>query len=98
MAWVYLIVAGGLETLWATTMQLSEGFTKLGVMAASVLLLAQAMKSLPMGTAYAVWTGIGALGAVIVGIVFFKEPASAGRIFFATLLLVGIVGLKATSH
>ena len=96
MAWVYLIVAGGLETLWATTMQLSEGFTKLGyslltlgVMAASVLLLAQAMKSLPMGTAYAVWTGIGALGAVIV---------SAGRIFFATLLLVGIVGLKATSH
>ena len=71
MAWVYLIVAGGLETLWATTMQLSEGFTKLGyslltlgVMAASVLLLAQAMKSLPMGTAYAVWTGIGALGAV----------------------------------
>ena len=56
------------------------------------------MKSLPMGTAYAVWTGIGALGAVIVGIVFFKEPASAGRIFFATLLLVGIVGLKATSH
>ena len=89
----------------ATTMQLSEGFTKLGyslltlgVMAASVLLLAQAMKSLPMGTAYAVWTGIGALGAVIVGIVFFKEPASAGRIFFATLLLVGIVGLKATSH
>lgn len=105
MAWVYLIVAGGLETLWAATMQLSEGFTKLGyslltlgVMAASVLLLAQAMKSLPMGTAYAVWTGIGALGAVIVGIVFFKEPASAGRIFFATLLLVGIVGLKATSH
>ena len=105
MAWVYLIVAGGLETLWATTMQLSEGFTKLGyslltlgVMAASVLLLAQAMKSLPMGTAYAVWTGIGALGAVIVGIGFFKEPASAGRIFFATLLLVGIVGLKATSH
>ncbi len=105
MAWVYLIVAGGLETLWATTMQLSEGFTKLGyslltlgVMAASVLLLDQAMKSLPMGTAYAVWTGIGALGAVIVGIVFFKEPASAGRIFFATLLLVGIVGLKATSH
>ena len=126
MAWVYLIVAGGLETLWATTMQLSEGFTKLGyslltlgVMAASVLLLAQAMKSLPMGTAYAVWTGIGALGAVIAAagtalvVVLFigsllwvmleegpvpAAVASAGRIFFATLLLVGIVGLKATSH
>ena len=105
MAWVYLIVAGGLETLWATTMQLSEGFTKLGyslltlgVMAASVFLLAQAMKSLPMGTAYAVWTGIGALGAVIVGILVFREPATAGRIFFLSLILIGILGLKATAH
>ena len=105
MAWVYLIVAGGLETLWATTMQLSEGFTKLGyslltlgVMAASVLLLAQAMKSLPMGTAYGVWTGIGALGAVIVGVVLFHESVSPARLVFAALLLVGIVGLKATSH
>ena len=104
MAWVYLIVAGGLETLWATTMQLSEGFTKLGyslltlgVMAASVFLLAQAMKSLPMGTAYAVWTGIGALGALIAGIILFKEPAAPARLFFAALLLVGILGLKATS-
>ena len=89
MAWVYLIVAvGAASPCGATTMQLSEGFTKLGyspltlgVMAASVLLLAQAMKSLPMGTAYAVWTGIGALGAVIVGIVFFKSRPAPGGSF-----------------
>ena len=67
-------------------------------MAASVWLLAQAVKTLPMGTAYAVWTGIGALGAVVLGIVIFKEPATAARMFFAALLLVGIIGLKATAH
>ncbi len=105
MAWIQLIIAGCLETVWATTMQLSEGFTKagytlltLGVMAASFLLLAQAMKALPMGTAYAVWTGIGALGAVIVGILVFREPATDGRIFFLSLILIGILGLKATAH
>ena len=86
MAWVYLIVAGGLETLWATTMQLSEGFTKLGyslltlgVMAASVLLLAQAMKSLPMGTAYGVWTGIGAAGTFLIGVAVFGDALNWGR-------------------
>lgn len=62
------------------------------------VLLAQAIKTLPMGTAYAVWTGIGALGSVILGIVVFKEPATAARLFFAALLLIGIVGLKVTSH
>ena len=86
-------------------MKFSEGFTRvgytvltLGVMVASFALLSQAMKTLPMGTAYAVWTGIGALGAVVVGILVFREPATAGRIFFAALLLIGIVGLKATAH
>lgn len=85
-------------------MKLSEGFTKVGwstltvaAMGASVYLLARAIRTLPMGTAYAIWTGIGALGAVILGIVIFKEPATAARIFFAALLLVGIVGLKVTS-
>lgn len=105
MAWVLLVIAGGLEMVWATTMKLSAGFTKLlwavatiVAMSASVVLLAQAIKTLPMGTAYAVWTGIGALGSVILGIVVFKEPATAARLFFAALLLIGIVGLKVTSH
>ena len=60
-------------------------------------LLSQAMKTLPLGTAYGIWTGIGALGAVILGLVLFKEPATAWRMFFAALLLIGIVGLKITS-
>lgn len=104
MAWVYLVLAGGLEVFWSTFMKLSEGFSRPGYtaltlvgMAASFLLLSQATKVLPLGTSYAIWTGIGALGAVIVGIVFFKEPATAARIFFAALLLVGILGLKMTS-
>ena len=66
-------------------------------MAASFILLAQATKVLPLGTSYAIWTGIGALGAVIVGIVLFREPATALRIFFVALLLTGILGLKMTS-
>ena len=104
MAWVCLVVAGCLEMVWVTAMKLSAGFTKLGwsaltlaAMAASVWLLAQAVKHLPMGTAYAVWTGIGALGAVILGILAFHEPATAPRLCFAALLLVGILGLKLTA-
>ena len=65
---------------------------------ASFFLLSQATKTLPMGTAYAIWTGIGALGAVVVGIIMFKEPLTAARIFFAALLLIGIIGLKITSE
>ena len=104
MEWVYLVIAGGLEVVWSTCMKFSEGFTDLKYtiltvvgMIFSFLFLSQATKSLPLGTAYAVWTGIGALGAVIVGIVMFKEPVTAARIFFVSLLLIGIVGLKATS-
>ena len=87
MAWICLLAAGCLEMVWVTAMKLSDGFTRVGysvltvaAMAASVWLLAQAVKTLPMGTAYAVWTGIGALGAVVLGIVIFKEPATAARI------------------
>ena len=104
MEWIFLVIAGGLEVFWSTCMKYSEGFTDLKFsiltiigMIFSFLFLSQATKSLPLGTAYAVWTGIGALGAVIVGIVLFKEPVTAARIFFASLLLIGIVGLKATS-
>ena len=66
-------------------------------MLASFFFLSRATKTLPIGTAYGIWTGIGALGAVVVGIVMFKEPATAGRLFFAALLLVGIIGLKLTA-
>ena len=104
MAWVYLVIAGGLEVFWSTFLKLSEGFTKLWPsvwavigMVASFFFLAQATKTLPMGTAYGIWTGIGALGAVIVGIVVFREPAGAARLIFALLLLAGIIGLKLTS-
>ena len=104
MARVYLVIAGGLEVFWSTFLKLSEGFTKLWPsvwailgMVASFFFLAQATKTLPMGTAYGIWTGIGALGAVIVGIIAFQEPVTAPRLIFLALLLVGIVGLKLTA-
>ena len=104
MAWVELIIAGGLEVLWSTCMKLSDGFTKLCPtvwmvlgMLASFFFLSRAVRTLPMGTAYAVWTGIGALGAVLVGILLFREPVTALRLLFMALLLIGIIGLKITS-
>nr|WP_294495433.1 multidrug efflux SMR transporter [uncultured Mediterraneibacter sp.] len=104
MEWIYLAIAGGLEVFWSTCMKFSEGFTDVKYtiltvvgMILSFLFLSQATKNLPLGTSYAIWTGIGALGAVIVGILLFKEPVTAARIFFVSLLLIGIVGLKATS-
>ena len=104
MAWIYLLTAGGLEVFWATFMKLSEGFTKpvysvltLIGLVASFVFLSQATKVLPLGTAYAIWTGIGALGAVIVGVILFKEPVTLVRLFFVAMLLTGIIGLKLTS-
>lgn len=104
MAWLILIFAAVLEIGWAIGLKYTEGFTKLGpsiatvlAMAASMALLSQAAKTLPIGTAYAVWVGIGAAGAAILGIVLFNEAATAGRIAFLALLLVSVVGLKATS-
>ena len=104
MAWLCLFIAGGLEVFWSTFLKLSEGFTKLwpsvwavAGMIASFFFLSQATKTLPMGTAYGIWTGIGALGAVIVGILAFQEPVTAPRLIFVGLLLVGIVGLKLTA-
>ena len=105
MAWIYLLLAGGLEIFWATCLKLSQGFTvaKFTLLTivgtiASFLFLAQATKALPLGTSYAIWTGIGALGSVIVGILLFKEPVTAARMFFVLLLLVGIIGLKLSSQ
>jgi len=101
MAWAVLFAAGLLEVGWAIGLKYTEGFTKLGpstwtvtAMGVSIVLLAIAMRSLPVGTAYAVWTGIGAIGTVILGIVLFGEPATAARIGCIALIVVGIVGLK----
>ena len=104
MAWVYLFVAGLLEVLWAYTMKQSEGFTRLGpsamtivAMIASVWLLALAMRTLPLGTSYMVWTGIGAVGAFVVGISVLGEDISAMRIAAAALIVAGLVLMKMSS-
>ena len=101
MAWIALFVAGLLEIAWAIGLKYTEGFTRLGpstwtiaAMVASVVLLGWAMKTLPVGTAYAVWTGIGAAGTVVLGIVLFGEPATLVRLACVGLILAGIVGLK----
>ena len=103
-AWGILGMAGLMEIAWVTTMKYSEGFSKfwpsvatLGLLAISMYLLSQAVRDLPMGTAYAVWTGIGAVGAFVLGIVIFDEPSEALRIFFVVLVILGIVGLQMTS-
>ncbi|HYH98707.1 quaternary ammonium compound efflux SMR transporter SugE [Hyalangium sp.] len=104
MAWVMLIVAGLLEVCWAIGLKYTEGFTRplpsvltgLAIIA-SMVLLSLAARSLPIGTAYAVWVGIGALGAAVLGMVLFKEPVTAARILFLALLLTSIIGLKLTS-
>ena len=101
MSWFYLSVAGLLEVAWAYAMKQSHGFTEprstaltLVGMLASFALLATAMRELPLGTAYAVWTGIGAAGTAILGIVLFAEPLSLARIFCIGLIVAGIIGLK----
>jgi quaternary ammonium compound-resistance protein SugE len=104
VAWVILITAGAFETVWAYYMKLSDGFTRPGptvamfaAMAISIGLLGMAMKSLPLGTAYTVWTGIGALGAFVVGIVVLGEAATALRVAAAMLIVAGIVLMKVSS-
>ncbi|HEY4076684.1 MAG TPA: multidrug efflux SMR transporter [Rhizomicrobium sp.] len=101
MAWLLLLVAGLLEVVWASAMKQSDGFTRiwptsimLVAMLASVTLLAIAMKSLPLGTAYAVWTGIGAVGAFLVGVIVLHEAASPMRIAAATLIVAGLALMK----
>ncbi|MFE2939061.1 DMT family transporter [Streptomyces sp. NPDC059255] len=104
MAWVLLVVAGLVEVAWSIGMKYTEGFTRLwpsvftgaGIVV-SMVLLAQAAKTLPIGTAYGVWVGIGAAGAAVLGMVVLGEPVSAARIFFVSLLVVAVVGLKVTS-
>ena len=104
MAWVLLVVAGLFEVGWAIGLKYTDGFTRLwptvGTLAAMIIslgLLGLAMKSLPVGTAYAVWVGVGAVGTAILGIVLFAEPANAGRLISLGLIVAGIVGLKLAS-
>ena len=104
MAWLYLILAGVAEVAWAIGLKQTDGWTRLWpsiitaiLMVISFVLLSLAIRALPLGTAYAVWTGIGAVGTVIAGIVFFGEPRTAIRLGCMALIIVGIIGLKVSS-
>ncbi|MFW6021363.1 MAG: DMT family transporter [Guyparkeria sp.] len=103
-AWLILLAAGLLEIVWATGLRFTDGFSRLvptvvvlAIAWASFYLLALAMREIPMGTAYAVWTGIGATGVAVLGILWFKEPVTAARLGFIALIVIGIVGLKWSS-
>ncbi|WP_022801334.1 quaternary ammonium compound efflux SMR transporter SugE [Deinococcus ficus] len=104
MAWTLLVLAGLLEVGWAIGLKYTEGFTRplpsvltVASMVLSMGLLGLATKTLPIGTAYGVWVGIGALGAAVLGMLLFKEPATPARLAFLGMMLVAIIGLKATS-
>lgn len=104
MAWVYVLIAGIFEIVWATGLKFTNGFTKLVptvitliAMAISFYYLALATKTLPIGTSYAVWTGIGAVGTVIIGMLIFNESTGLPRLFFLSLIIIGIIGLKFSS-
>jgi len=101
MAWVWLILAGLLEVVWATGLKYTEGFTRLlpsvvtvAAMVGSIYLLGLAVRTIPIGTGYAVWTGIGAVGVAILGMVLFNEPRELARIGSILLIVAGIAGLK----
>ena len=105
MAWVYLVVAGLLETAWAIGLKYTDGFrrpvptilTAAGIVA-SMILLGLAARTIPIGTAYAIWVGIGAVGAVVLGIILFDEPRDLARMAFVALLIVSLIGLKLTTR
>lgn len=104
MPWTLLVIAGLLEVCWAIGLKYTEGFTRLvpsvltvAAMVGSVVLLAMAMKSLPVGTSYAVWVGIGAVGTALLGMALFGEPVNAARLVSLGLVVAGIVGLKLSS-
>ncbi len=104
MAWFYLLIAGALEVVWAYSMKQSQGFSRLGpsvvtlvAMIGSFWLLSISMRTLPLGTAYTVWTGIGAVGAFILGITFLAEPVNAMRITAAVLIVAGLILMRVSS-
>lgn len=101
MEWLYLLIAGFFEISWAVGLKASDGFSHFWIsvftvigMVASYYFLALALKNIPLGTAYTVWTGIGAVGAVVFGIILFKEPLTAMRLLCITMIVSGIIGLK----
>ena len=105
MSWIILVIAGLLEVVWAIGLKYTHGFTRLTpsvitltAMIVSIVLLSWAMRSLAVGTAYAVWTGIGAVGAAITGILLLGESASLARIASLALIVAGIIGLKLSTH
>src|SRR5688572_13873139 len=104
-SWIVLVVAGLLEVCWAVGLKYTDGFRRplpsilvIAAIAASMFLLSWSARTLPIGTAYAVWVGIGALGAAILGIILFHEPVTAARMGFLALLVIALVGLKMTSN
>jgi quaternary ammonium compound-resistance protein SugE len=104
MAWVILVIAGLLETAWALLLKQSEGFTRPGptigfviTLVLSMALLAQALKTLPVGTAYAVWVGIGAAGTAIIGMIWLGEPRDTLKLISLVLLIAGVIGLRLSS-
>ncbi len=105
MAWAILILAGVFEVIWAYSMKMSEGFTRLTpsvvtivFMILSVVLLSMSMRTLPLGTAYTIWTGIGAIGSFVVGIIILNEPITATRMIAAVLIVSGLVLMKLSSN
>jgi len=101
MAWTLLLVAGFFEIVWATALKFTDGFTRLwpsvatvGAMGISMICMSFALRAIPMGTAYAVWTGIGAVGTVLMGILLFDEPKTAVRLLCIAMIIFGIAGLK----
>lgn len=105
MQWIFLLVAGIFEISWAVGLKFTHGFTQLipsiitvVCMIASFYFLAIALKNIPLGTAYAIWTGIGTIGTVIFGIILFKEPVTVLRLFCIALIVCGITGLKLLAH
>jgi len=105
MPWILLVIAGLLEAGWAIGLKHTQGFTKpvpsvltIAGIVASMYLLALAARTIPIGTAYTVWVGIGTFGAIVLGMTVLGEPINTGRIFFLALLLVAIIGLKITAH
>lgn len=105
MAWVYLLFAGVLEVVWAYSMKQSQGFSRIVpsvitfvTMLGSFWLLALAMRTIPLGTAYTIWTGIGAVGAFILGIILLSEPVNAMRLVAASLIVSGLIIMKVSSH
>ncbi|HEX6114788.1 MAG TPA: quaternary ammonium compound efflux SMR transporter SugE [Geminicoccaceae bacterium] len=105
MAWIYVLAAGMLEVIWAVGLKYTDGFTRLWpsvvtvvTFAGSLFLLALAVRSIPIGTAYAMFVGIGAVGAAVLGIILFDESTDAARLFFLSLLIVSLIGLRLTSE